>query len=150
MTTMDVIANILKQLNTVELKKIVESNGISIAPSIVEAEINAREGKIAEKFKPFENKFYISKGDSYLRIYKIGTYDAKEYGIPYEMIYISTDDDVDTLDSETTISLSNGFVTGYDIDWRFNGCKECNASTWNEYLDRYNNMKNTVKNLIKD
>lgn len=117
----------LTRLNNGWLKHIIESNGLTITAEEAQAELNRRANAISSKFKPFENKKYIKKGDDHINIYVTKEYDPKEYGMPchhYCLAICKNKDDENVIDGFASINSSWSVVDERDIEDMFENMNE--------------------------
>lgn len=142
------------RLNNSWLKNIIENNGLTITAEEAQAELDRRINAISDKFKPFENKKYIKKGDDHINIYVTKEYDPTEYGMPYHHYCLSisrNNDDENVIDGFASINSSWSVVEERDVEDMFKDMNELTDDVEFSNLTTFiNRIYSIIGKTIKD
>ena len=135
--------NLMSELN---LKEIIKNGAYIVTPEMAQEELKRRENLKYNPFKPYENKVFISHGETHRQIIKTGQYDSKFNVLDYEKIYIEVDDDEGDeyfAMKKFTSSLDDQEVT------LFQRYTEVDNDVWEDYLEKYKLSMEYNKGLFR-
>ena len=135
--------NLMSELN---LKEIIKNGAYIVTPEMAQEELKRRENLKYNPFKPYENKVFISHGETHRQIIKTGQYDSKFNVLDYEKIYIEVDDDEGDeyfAIKKFTSSLDDQEVT------LFQRYTEVDNDVWEDYLEKYKLSMEYNKGLFR-
>ena len=126
----------LDLMSELNLKEIIKNGAYIVTPEMAQEELKRREELKYNPFKPYENKIFISHGETHRQIIKTGVYDPKFGCLDYETIYIEIyiEDD----DEFFTIKKTTGSVDDREVIYRFKKYTEVDNDVWEDYLEKYN------------
>ena len=135
--------NLLSENN---LKEIIKNGAYIVTPEMAQEELKRRENLKYNPFKPYENKVFISHGETHRQIIKTGQYDSKFNVLDYEKIYIEVDNDEGDeyfAMKKFTSSLDDQEVT------LFQRYTEVDNDVWEDYLEKYKLSMEYNKGLFR-
>lgn len=136
----------LDLMSELNLKEIIKNGTYIVTPEMAQEELKRRENLKYNPFKPYENKVFISHGETHRQIIKTGVYDAKFNCLDYEKIYIEVDGDED--DEYFTIKKFTGSLDDREVTL-FQRYTEVDNDVWEDYLEIYNFSKEYNKGLFR-
>ena len=123
--------NLMSELN---LKEIIKNGAYIVTPEMAQEELKRRENLKYNPFKPYENKVFISHGETYRQIIKTGQYDSKFNVLDYEKIYIEVNGDEG--DEYFAIKKFTGSLDDQEVTL-FQRNTEVDNDVWEDYLEKY-------------
>lgn len=136
----------LDLMSELNLKEIIKNGTYIVTPEMAQEELKRRENLKYNPFKPYENKVFISHGETHRQIIKTGVYDPKFNCLDYEKIYIEVDGDED--DEYFTIKKFTGSLDDREVTL-FQRYTEVDNDVWEDYLEKYNFSMEYNKGLFK-
>lgn len=136
----------LDLMSELNLKEIIKNGAYIVTPEMAQEELKRRENLKYNPFKPYENKVFISHGETHRQIIKTGVYDPKFNCLDYEKIYIEVDGDED--DEYFTIKKFTGSLDDREVTL-FQRYTEVDNDVWEDYLEKYNLSMEYNKGLFK-
>jgi ATP adenylyltransferase/5',5'''-P-1,P-4-tetraphosphate phosphorylase II len=136
----------LDLMSELNLKEIIKNGAYIVTPEMAQEELKRRENLKYNPFKPYENKVFISHGETHRQIIKTGQYDSKFNVLDYEKIYIELDSDEGDeyfAIKKFTSSLDDREVT------LFQRYTEVDNDVWEDYLEKYNLSMEYNKGLFR-
>lgn len=124
--------NLMSELN---LKEIIKNGAYIVTPEMAQEELKRRENLKYNPFKPYENKVFISHGETHRQIIKTEQYDSKFNVLDYEKIYIEVDGDEG--DEYFVIKKFTGSLDDREVTL-FQRYTEVDNDVWEDYLEKYN------------
>lgn len=137
----------LDLMSELNLKEIIENGTYIVTPEMAQEELKRRENLKYNPFKPYENKVFISHGETHRQIIKTGVYDPQFNCLNYETIYIETY--YDEGDEYFTIKKFTGSFDDREVTYRFKKYTEVDNDVWEDYLEKYNFSKEYNKGLFR-
>ena len=125
--------NLLSENN---LKEIIKNGAYIVTPEMAQEELKRRENLKYNPFKPYENKVFISHGETHRQIVKTGVYDPQFNCLNYEVIYIETD--IEEGDEYCAIKKFTGSFDDREITYRLKKYTEVDNDVWEDYLEKFN------------
>jgi hypothetical protein len=114
---------------------------------MAQEELKRRENLKYNPFKPYENKVFISHGETHRQIIKAGQYDSKFNVLDYETIYIEID--IEKGNENFTIRKFTGSIDDREVTYRFKKYTEVDNDVWEDYLEKYNLSMEYNKGLFR-
>lgn len=136
----------LDLMSELNLKEIIKNGAYIVTPEMAQEELKRRENLKYNPFKPYENKVFISHGETHRQIIKTGVYDPKFGCLDYEKIYIEVDDDED--DEYFSIKKFTGSLDDREVTL-FQRYTEVDNDVWEDYLEKYNLSMEYNKGLFR-
>ena len=136
----------LDLMSELNLKEIIKNGAYIVTPEMAQEELKRRENLKYNPFKPYENKVFISHGETHRQIIKTGVYDHKFDCLDYEKIYIEVDGDED--DEYFTIKKFTSSLDDREVTL-FQRYTEVDNDVWEDYLEKYNLSMEYNKGLFK-
>lgn len=133
----------LDLMSELNLKEIIKNGAYIVTPEMAQEELKRRENLKYNPFKPYENKVFISHGETHRQIIKTGQYDSKFNVLDYEKIYIEVDGDEYFAIKKFTGSLDDQEVT------LFQRYTEVDNDVWEDYLEKYKLSMEYNKGLFR-
>ena len=137
----------LDLMSELNLKEIIKNGAYIVTPEMAQEELNRRENLKYNPFKPYENKVFISHGETHRQIIKTGAYDTKFNCLDFEKIYIELDSDEG--DELFTIKKNTGSLNDREVTYWFKKYSEVDNDVWEDYLEKYNFSKEYNKGLFR-
>jgi hypothetical protein len=137
----------LDLLTELNLKEIIENGEYIVTPEMAQEELDRRENLKYNPFRPYENKVFISHGETHRQIIKTGVYDPKFNCLNCETIYIEID--IENGDEYFTIRKFTGSIDDREVTYRFKKYTEVDNDVWEDYLEKYNFSMEYNKGLFK-
>ena len=135
--------NLMSELN---LKEIIKNGAYIVTPEMAQEELKRRENLKYNPFKPYENKVFISHGETHRQIIKAGQYDSKFNVLDYEKIYIEVNGDEG--DEYFAIKKFTGSLDDQEVTL-FQRYTEVDNDVWEDYLEKYKLSMEYNKGLFR-
>lgn len=129
------------------LKEIIKNGTYIVTPEMAQEELKRRENLKYNPFKPYENKVFISHGETHRQIIKTEVYDTKFNCLNYETIYI--ENYVEDGDEYFTIKKFTGSFDDGEVTYRFKKYYEVDNDLWEDYMEKYNLSMEYNRGLFK-
>ena len=136
--------NLMSELN---LKEIIKNGAYIVTPEMAQEELKRRENLKYNPFKPYENKVFISHGETHRQIIKAGQYDSKFNVLDYETIYIEID--IEKGNEYFAVRKFTGSLDDREVTYRFEKYTEVDNDVWEDYLEKYNFSMEYNKGLFR-
>lgn len=137
----------LDLLTELNLKEIIENGEYIVTPEMAQEELDRRKNLKYNPFRPYENKVFISHGETLRQIIKTGVYDPKFNCLNYETIYIEID--IENGDEYFTIRKFTGSIDDREVTYRFKKYTEVDNDLWEDYLEKYKFSMEYNKGLFR-
>lgn len=137
----------LDLMSELNLKEIIKNGAYIVTPEMAQEELKRRENLKYNPFKPYENKVFISHGETHRQIIKTGQYDSKFNVLDYETIYIEID--IEKGNENFTIRKFTGSIDDREVTYRFKKYTEVDNDVWEDYLEKYNLSMEYNKGLFR-
>lgn len=125
----------LDLMSELNLKDIIKNGAYIVTPEMAQEELKRRENLKHNPFKPYENKVFISHGETRRQIIKIGVYDTKFNCLNYETIYIEVYDYEG--DEYFAIKKATSSLDDREVTFKFKNYSEVDNDVWEDYLEKY-------------
>lgn len=137
----------LDLMSELNLKEIIKNGAYIVTPEMAQEELKRRENLKYNPFKPYENKVFISHGETHRQIIKTGVYDSKFNCLDYETICIEID--VEKGNEYFTIGKFTGSIDDREVIYKFKKCTEVDNDVWDDYMEKYKFSMEYNKGLFK-
>lgn len=137
----------LDLMSELNLKEIIKNGTYIVTPEMAQDELKRRENLKYNPFKPYENKVFISNGETHRQIIKTEVYDPKFNCLDYETIYIEID--IEKGNEYFTIRKFTGSIDDREVTYRFKKYTEVDNDVWEDYIEKYNFSMEYNRGLFK-
>lgn len=137
----------LDLMSELNLKEIIKNGTYIVTPEMAQDELKRRENLKYNPFKPYENKVFISHGETQRQIIKTGVYDTKFNCLDYETIQVEID--IEKGNEYFTIGKFTGSIDDREVIYKFTKYTEVDNDVWDDYMEKYNFSMEYNRGLFK-
>ena len=137
----------LDLMSELNLKEIIKNGAYIVTPEMAQEELKRRENLKYNPFKPYENKVFISHGETHRQIIKTGVYDTKFNCINYETIYIEIE--IENGNEYFAVRKFTGSIDDREVIYKFTKYTEVDNDVWDDYIEKYNFSMEYNRGLFK-